>query len=504
MQNLKQTVFIRTMTHNRVIVLAILFITLSLLLAYLIYQAVSLNYLPFYSDEYSYYLDAKSFQLYNRIDAATTLNESYSLLGHAGFHGFSYSVFYGSFFKLLTFFGIEPSIMLVNIFLVAGASILLIWIKTPLEEKLLIGIVFMSNFMLILFISSEMTEIFHYVFAFVVGYLLYLVYDTRERRYLYCLIVLIVVLSFFRQSWIFVLLGLFPLAKSWRDVVKFAFIFLLGLFFVLLDIKLFHAPFPFGFFQKLSVYLQTHPIADTLDLLYNYFLKNIDNYFFLVSYEKTKFIFYYKFLFIFILLYGVYSSYKTKEKSIISGTLIAVAIFFALLALYDTYDWREVRMLSTPFMILAVILILNQKFFPIYIIILFQLSTLYPVLDYQKWVNDRRENMNTLIQEQQPQIDAFSDLGNYVAAYKKKEVLVLLKPTLFSIEYSPQFYSLPLSLNGKYIRYSLIFGKKFNISDSRCDLYVGDSPEKLNNMKLVGSNKYFYFYKRIPDDPKNR
>jgi hypothetical protein len=161
-------------------------------------------------------------------------------------------------------------------------------------------------------------------------------------------------------------------------------------------------------------------------------------------------------------------------------------------------------MLSTPFMILAVILILNQKFFPIYIIILFQLSTLYPVLDYQKWVNDRRENMNTLIQEQQPQIDAFSDLGNYVAAYKKKEVLVLLKPTLFSIEYSPQFYSLPLSLNGKYIRYSLIFGKKFNISDSRCDLYVGDSPEKLNNMKLVVSNKYFYFYKRIPDDPKNR
>ena len=502
MQNLKQTVFIQTIIQNRVKLLAILFFILFLLLVYLVYQAVSLHYLPFYADEYGYYLDAKSFQLYNRIDAATTLNESYSLFGNAGFHGFSYSIFYGLFFKLLSLFGIEPSIMLVNVFLVVCALILLALTKTPLEEKLLIGIIFISNFMLITFINTEMTEIFHYVFSFVVGYLLYMIYNTRDRRYLYSLIALIVVLSFFRQSWIFVLLGLFPLAKSWQEFVKFAFIFLLGLFFVLLDIKLFHAPFPFGFFQKLSVHLQTHPIIDTLNLLYDYFLKNIDNYFFSVTYENAKFIFYYKFLFIFIFLYGLYSSYKTKEKSIVSGTLIAAVIFFALLTLYDTYDWREVRMLSTPLMILTVILILNKKFFPIYVIILFQLSTLYIVLDYQIWVNDRRENMNMLIQQYQPQIDALSDLGNYVTGYSKKEVLVLLKPTLLPIAYSPILYSLPLSLNGKFIRYSLIFGKKFNTSDSRCDLYVSDSPEDLNNMKLIGKNEFFYFYRRIPDDLK--
>jgi len=159
-------------------------------------------------------------------------------------------------------------------------------------------------------------------------------------------------------------------------------------------------------------------------------------------------------------------------------------------------------MLTAPLMILVVILILNKKLFPIYITILFQLSTLYMVLDYQMWVNDRRENMNMLIQQYQSQIDALSDLGKYVTEYSKREVMVLLKPSVLPIAYSPIFYSLPLYLNGKFIRYSLIFGKEFNTSDSLCDLYVSDSPEDLNNMKLIGKNEFFYFYRRIPDDFK--
>lgn len=473
---------------------------LSLLLVYLVYQAISLNYLPIYSDEYGYCLDAKSFWLYDRIDAATTLNERYSLVGQAGFHGFVYDLFYGTFFKLFAFLGITPSIMLVNIVLVASLLMLLAFAKISLEKKLLIGIVLLSNFILIVYLSSGMTEIFHYVFSFAIGYLLYLVYETREKKYLYSFILLIVLLSFFRQSWIFALFGLFPLSNSLKDFVKYCMIMLFGLIFVILDIKLFHAPFPFGFFQDLSEYLQNNSFVDALHKVYKYFLTNLDRYFVSVTYEGVEFVFYYKYLFVVLLLYALYLSYRTREKSILAGSLIAAAIFFALLTLYDSYGWREVRMLSTPFMILTVILILNKKYLPVFLIILFQLLTLNSVLDSQEGVNSKREGMNTLIQEYQPYINDFADLGKYVTLYRKKEILVLLNRKLFSIDNSPLFYKLPLSLNGKEIRYSFIFGKKFKIANSKCDIFISDKSENISTMKLVGNNKNYYFYQRVSRD----
>ena len=480
--------------------LGIILLMLSLLLIYLVYQAISLNYLPIYSDEYGYYLDAKSFWLYDRIDAATTLNERYSLIGNAGFHGFVYSVLYGTFFKLFAFSGITPSIILVNIVLIISLLMLLVLAKISLEKKLLTGIVLLSNFILIIYLPSAMTEIFHYVFAFAIGYLLYLVYKTRENKYLYLFIALIVVLSFFRQSWIFALFGLFPLSSSLKDFVKYCVILLLGLIFVVLDIKLFHAPFPFGFFQHLSEYLKNNSLADSIYMVYQYFLINVDRYFLSETYEGVEFVFYYKYLFVVLLLYSLYISYRTREKTILAGTLIAAAIFFALLTLYDAYGWREVRMLTVPFMILTVILILNKKYLPVFLIILFQLFTLNSVLDSQKRVNFKRENMSILIQEYASFINDFADLGKYVTLYEKKEILVLLNTKLFSLDNSPLFYKLPLSLRGKNIRYSFIFGRKFKIANASCDLFISDKPEKFSNMKLLGNNKNYYFYQRISND----
>jgi len=176
---------------------------------------------------------------------------------------------------------------------------------------------------------------------------------------------------------------------------------------------------------------------------------------------------------------------------------MAAALFFALLTLYDTYGWREVRMITVPFIVLAVIFILNKRYFPVFLIILFQLLTVSSVLESQKRVDHRRENMNTLMQEYRPLINDFRDLEQYVKLYEKKEIMVLLDRKIFSLDNSPLFYSLPLSLNDKYIKYSFIFGKKFKIEESKCDLFVSDKLEKISNMQLVGNNDSFYFDKRI-------
>ncbi len=103
------------------------------------------------------------------------------------------------------------------------------------------------------------------------------------------------------------------------------------------------------------------------------------------------------------------------------------------------------------------------------------------------------------MQEYSSLINDFSDLGKYVTLYKKKEILVLLNSKLFSLDNSPLFYQLPLSLNDKYISYSFIFGNKFKIADSQCDLFISDKSEKFSNMELVGNNKNYYFYRRVQD-----
>ena len=485
-----------TIVNNRVKFLGVLFLMLFLMFLYLVYQSISLNYLPIFSDEYGYYLDAKSFWLYNRIDAATTLNECYSIVGQAGFHGFMYSIFYGSFFKLFAFLGITPSIMLVNMVLVFCLFLFLAFSKMDLENKLLIGIVFLSNFIFIIYLSSSMAEIFHYVFAVVVGYLLYLVYRTRENKYLYSLIALIFFLLFFRESWVFVLFGLFPLVRSWKDFVKYSLILFFGLVVVILSQKYFQAAFVIDYFHGIKSQLGHQSLIDTLYPIYEHFLVNVDKYFFSEAYEKYRFVFYYKYLFIALLLYALYASFRTRDKAIISATMIVTVFISSLLVLYDPFGWREVRALAAPFIMLMVVLILSRKYFAVSLVILFQLFNLNAVLDAKQGIDSRRQNMNVLIEEGQPLLDSFKDLGKYVTLFDKKEIIVLMNWDLMPSDNSPLFYQLPLSLNGKTIQYSFIY-RHYDILDSISDLYISSRIESASNMKLIGNNKNFYFYRRV-------
>ena len=488
--------FKNKISDNKIIIMSVLFLMLLLLFTYFVYQSTSLNYLPIFSDEYGYYLDAKSFWLYNRIDAPLTLNESYSLVGHAGFHGIMYSIFYGSFFKLLAFLGIDPSITLVNMVLVFFLFAILVYSRMDLEDKLLIGIVFLSNFIFIIYISSSMSEIFHYSFAVVVGYLLHLVYKTRENRYLYLLIGLIFLLIFFRESWVFVFFGLFPLAKSFKDIVKYSIVLLIGLVVVILYQKYFQAAYVIDYFHNLKLQLDSGSPIDVLHSVYDRFLINLDKYFVTEEYERYRFVFYCKYLFTIVLLYALYASFRTRSRTILSGTIIAFVFFSSLLVLYDPFGWREVRVLAAPFILLTVILILNKKHIAVYLIVLFQLLTINAVIDTKQNIDLKRQKMNLQIKESQALLNDFSEFGKYLDFYEKKRVVVLMDWNLIPVDSSAMIYQLPLFLNGKNISYSFIY-RHFDIMDSICDLYISNKEEKNGNMKLIGKNQNFYFYRRF-------
>ena len=479
------------------IVTGILFLPLFALFLYFTYQTLTLNYLPVFSDEYGYYLDAKSFWLYNRIDAASTLNESFSLIGHSGFHGFMYSILYGTAFKLFSLVGITPSIALCNIFLIFLLFVFLLLLKIKLEQKFLIGIVVLSNFIFIIYLSSSMTEIFHYIFAVPVAYTLHLLYQTRSTRYLLVLLALLVFLIPFRESWVFILFALFPLSRSIREFVGYTVLLVLGLAFVLFYQKYFQAAFPVDYFHQIKSQLNNQSLLHILDPLYEHFIENIDKYFISETYNRYRFVFYYKYLFVIVLVYSFVDAFLSKNREILSAALVSALFFSALLVLYDPFGWREVRTLAAPFVLMMVILILNRRYISVSLIILFQLLNLGDVIDAKESVDRNRSDMNRLIVESADKLKAFSDFGTYIEDIKKKRVTVLIDQGLIPFDNSPLFYQLPLEVADKSVTYSFIY-RQFDISESKCDIFI--SNRKLNNdrLELLGSNKYYYFYRRVP------
>jgi len=496
MQYLLSEKIIAKINHYRIYLLWTIFLGLIVMFLYLAYQTIHLNYLPIFSDEYSYYLDAKSFWLYNRIDAASTFNESYSIIGHSGFHGFFYSIFYGSLFKLFSIVNIPPSIPLVHILMTIVLFVFLAISKIKTENKLLIGIVFISNYVFLIFISSSKTEIFHYIFAVVVAYLLYLTYERKESRYQWYLIALVFALIPFRESWVFILFGLYPLTRSFRDFLKFTLILFLGLTAVIVYQKYFQAPFPDDFFHNMMSNLDSSSVMETINLLYEHFKKNVGLYFLYETYDGYEYVFYYKYLYVLTLLYTLYTGLKNKDKSIIAAALIASVYFSSMLVLYDAFAWKEVRSMAVSFVIMAVILILRQRYLAVTLIILFQLFYINSVLSAQQGINDDRQGMNMLIDKNKVLLDKFEDLGKYTSYFDKKEILVLLDINLMPLDNSVLFYQLPLSANDKFIRYSFIYFN-FDLQNSKCDIYISGRKEKIKNMKLLGHNKYFYFYRNI-------
>ena len=486
--------------EKRVSLLAILFIALFLMFIYFVYQSLSLDYLPIFSDEYGYYLDAKAFELCSRIGSAITVNEYYSAIGDSSFYGFIYSVFYGTFFKIFSFFGVTPSVMLVNISLLLCFFLLLALSRISSEKRYLIGIVFLSNFIFILYISSSMTEVLHFIFSVLLGYTLFLAYKTEESRYIYGTILLVLILSLFRPTWIFILFGLFPLANSLKGFVGYTLVLLSGLIYVVLVEKYLYAPYPFSFMHVLLSFMQANPFPDALNMLYEHTLSNIDKYFISAEYEKYKFVFYYKYLFVALLLYSAYISIKSRNRSIIAATIIAFVFFFSLLAIYDAYGWREVRVLAVPFMLLVVILILNSYYLPIAAIILFQLFTMGSVLKC-KDENDRIRSvtMHSLMEESQPKMHDFMAIKKYLSGIDKKKILILLDRDAIPIGRSPIFFNLPLLVDDKCITYSLIMGSErdFDINSSKSDLFVSSKANRPDSMILVEKNKHFFIYKKI-------
>jgi hypothetical protein len=340
-----------------------------------------------------------------------------------------------------------------------------------------------------------MTELFHYSFDVIIAYLLYQLYNTNKKSYLYWLIALVFFLIPFRESWVFALFGLLPLVGSLRNFLKFSVLLFVGLTTVLLYQKYFQAAFPVDYFHQIKSQMDSQSLIDVLQALYQHFLYNIEKYFLSETYDNYKFVFYYKYFYVILLIYTLTDGIFSRNKAILSSAIIALVFFMSLLVLYDPFGWREVRALAASFILMSTILILSGRYWIAALIILFQFYYCSDVIDAKQKIDQERRHLNVLIRENKTLLDDFSEFEKYLTLFEKKKILVLIGQNIVDFDNSPLFYQLPLMKNDKEIRYSFIY-RHFDISESKCDLYISNKKENIDNMELLGSNERFFFYRR--------
>jgi len=189
------------------------------------------GYLPAWTDEYGYVLDARSFAANGTLHAARVKEERVSPAFEASTHGPAYILLQGGIARA---FGdpVELSVW-PNVIALIGA-LLLVLLALPLErtQRLWVAVLLLLHFAVFLYAFTWMVETFQVLFAVAASVLLVTLYRTdpgsrRFRATLAAYAVLLLVLSAFRVSYALWALGLVPLARDRRELVRFAVLALL-------------------------------------------------------------------------------------------------------------------------------------------------------------------------------------------------------------------------------------------------------------------------------------
>lgn len=184
------------MTQNR-----ILSVVLSALIIFYLYLAsgiIAKPYLPAWSDEYWYFVNAKSFEENMSLQAAFTFDGIGSLVFQADTHGFAYPVLNGLFSKIV---GRHDYNFQLLHFIYLLVSLIVFWSVSFLNktQKLMASILLLSFPFASLYAVTFMQEIVHILFAVIASVLLYKIYETKDAKYIIVFVMWLLLASLFRN-----------------------------------------------------------------------------------------------------------------------------------------------------------------------------------------------------------------------------------------------------------------------------------------------------------------
>ncbi len=310
------------------------------------------EYLATRSDEMVYVMQARAFAENNLLQAMV-YDENLAKVFGADVHGPMYPVIYGLLFKI---FGFQPLVFIYLNFFLVFASIVLIFKSKLLDLQAKFGIIVTEfSFFLVFWNAFNYTpEVIHIFFANLIALKLIEIYrnpdeKTVNKRTLEFLL-LIVLASAFRYSWSLSALGLVFLATNKKEFLKlFAWSFAVVALGFLYN-KLCHAEF-FGLVMtKIPEALHNGDVQGALTLLTDNISNNLQLYFYKFYFDSYYFIA--KYVYVFLMGWFIYKGYKEKNNYNYAVALIALLYFSSMIVFFDAYDFRDLRGMVAPLIIM--------------------------------------------------------------------------------------------------------------------------------------------------------
>lgn len=315
------------------------------------------KFYPGYSDEYAYYLNTLRFYISNSLSAALSCHGG-SYFFSADAHGIAYPLLNGLFAKLIGWH--NYNFVLLNGLLLMTSLIFLYSQLKNTNQFILASSLILSYPLVMSYTFSFMQESLHMAFAIIVGAQLY----TRKNKpqsiaSISPVLLMLFIAGLFRVLWFFGSLGLIPLGKDKKTKLILLAISIIFIAISFLYQMYFFEPYLPGYFNSLLQLLKQGPFWEAMKNFFAHFVHNA--YLYLTFSEPPKTLYFFlKALFLFNYMILAVLLKREKNAYYLSIFIIYTVTFFLLIALYDAFDFREIKSLAFLYFLILPVLITEK------------------------------------------------------------------------------------------------------------------------------------------------
>lgn len=478
------------------IILGLVLYGIVLVFIYLYFQMED-KYSIFSPDEIFYYFEAKAVAAHNIYQTPLSLDGNTSFIGNFGSHGISYAVKDGWLSKLFLQFQNPPIILINVITYIAILTVLLSFKSFSLNVRLKIALVVATHYILFSYSLSYMQETIHFLFAVLALRMLYLFYQRFEsvsKKYIYTYLFIIIVAITFRYGWFMWGLGLLPLARNFKDFLKWGCI-VTGLFlFALFIAHYIYAPYPY---EEIVVYriitTESLSLFKTIHIVVQQFVNNVKVY---LSLDVNVTTYLMRYLLLLLLAINTWFAITKKKRFTIACALISWAYFIACMAFYFLTWQADERILAVLNPLLAFSLIGSCHSFIFYPIIIFQLFLFPKVIQIREQNYQSPVPVNDVISYRAAKEASFSRIQNFLNEDKDVVILLPIRQTWHS---RPNYiFNLPLvTKKGHAIHYRMRVNGKDLSKTHEPDYIITTVPVNEATHQLIFADNRIYFYKLL-------
>lgn len=438
--------------------------------------ALSIQVLPAFSDEYSYFLSArafaKNFSLVTPLDYYGPRSNIGVFSAHGPFYSFAYGIIPALFdADWIGWMVIQNSLLL------AGA-IVLAWHTTRTQKvqwRICAMLVVLTGLVPLAYQTHFMVEPLHVFFALVLTAVFFVPAPAGQWRHVLLTTLLVFIFSLFRIVWVVGYLAVFMYARKPKQVLGAVLLsasaFVVNMY---LYANLFSS-FEGGFFDTFTTDLflgewraAAAAISDNIKTNWNAYFSFKTRF----DYDITKM------LYLLVLLVLGVQAVKERRQDLGFVFLLYLSVFVLLFTLYAAYGWREHRILA-PFYMLAAIALLSTKARLIVAGLVAAQVTASPVTiasSLNAFAGYRADAI-TVAARNAPELASSATI---VRSLSDKNgdggLFIAIEDSDFRLDANPVLFSLPVrSIAGQPIRYSILFSDEpyrqpydHRLSDTPC------------------------------------